>query len=333
MDRLTRDTLHLSGPTVSPQERGHGEQSAINCTTAKPPLPAPVAELVQDSLAGNTRRAYASDLERFLDWGGAIPATDEMVATYLAQHARSHAASTLARWLTSLAKAHRAAGLADPTESELVAATLRGIRRRHGRIPRQAKPLLRDDLLALLDSMGNGVKDARDRALLLIGFAGGFRRAELVALDIADIEPVRQGIILTIRRSKTDQYGEGRRIGIPHGRTRHCPVRALENWQTVSGIVHGAVFRRVNRHGHVLGQRLSGEAVSIILQQRLRDAGFDPAGYSGHSLRAGFATSAAQAGATSWKIRQQTGHASDAMLGRYIREGEMFSDNAAGMVL
>lgn len=333
MDGLTRDTLHLSRPTNGCSENGDGKQIAINCTRNNAALPAPVAEFIQDSLATNTRRAYASDLRKFKDWGGVLPATDRMIAAYLADHAFSRAPATLTRWLTSLSKAHRAAGLDDPTGSELVVATLRGIRRRRGHASDQAKPLLRDDLFAVLDSLGSGMKDIRDRALLLVGFAGGFRRSELVALDIADIEPDRQGLIITIRRSKTDQYGEGRRIGIPHGRSRHCPVKTLEAWLEASGITEGPVFRRVNRHGHVLNQRLSGEAVSIVLQQRLRDIGYDPAGYSGHSLRAGFATSAAQAGASSWKIRQQTGHASDAMLARYIRDGELFVENAVSALL
>ncbi|MEF2559286.1 site-specific integrase, partial [Aurantimonas sp. C2-5-R2] len=171
--------------------------------------------------------------------------------------------------------------------------------------------------------MSDRPKDIRDRALLLIGFAGGFRRSELVGLDVADVETVRQGLVITLRRSKTDQTGAGRKIGIPHGRTRWCPVAALEVWLSTFGIEAGPILRGINRHGRVGDQRLSGEAVSIIVKKRLAAAGFDPEGYSGHSLRAGFATSAAQAGASSWKIRQQTGHASDAMLSRYIRDGEL----------
>ncbi len=136
-----------------------------------------------------------------------------------------------------------------------------------------------------------------------------------------------------LRRSKTDQEGAGRKIGIPHGRTRWCPVTALNSWMERAGIEEGPIFRPVDRHGKVGAQRLSGEGVSLVIKERAAAVGLDPDDYSGHSLRAGLATSAAAAGVSSWKIRQQTGHASDAMLARYIRDGEIFVDNAAGALL
>jgi integrase len=221
----------------------------------------------------------------------------------------------------------------NPTRSELVRTTLRGIKRKRRCTQQQAKALLREDLLLVLDTMGDDLKDIRDRALLLIGFAGALRRSELVALDVVDIVPVRRGIWLQLRRSKTDQDGRGDKIAIPYGRSRRCPVLALDAWLTASGITEGAIFRPVDRHGHVHGGRLSGEAVSIVVRERVAAAGLDPIGYSGHSLRAGFATSAAQAGVQVWRIKAQTRHASDAMLARYIREGELFRDNAAGALL
>jgi integrase len=214
-----------------------------------------------------------------------------------------------------------------------VKATLRGIRRRRGSAQREAKPLLKDDLFAVLDAIGDTLKDARDRALLLIGFAGGFRRSELVAIDIGAIEFVRQGAIIAIPRSKTDQLGTGRKVGIPLGRTRYCPVGALEGWNARAGLSAGPVFRPLSRHGRIIGTRLSGEAVSLIIKDRVAAARIDPAGYSGHSLRAGLATSAAQAGVSVFKIKAQTGHASEAMLSRYIRDGELFANNAAGALL
>ncbi|WP_436637648.1 site-specific integrase [Microbaculum sp. FT89] len=296
-------------------------------------LPDGVASYVRDSLAANTRRAYLSDLAHFEAWGGTIPAPDTMVADYLAQHCEALSVATLSRRLASIAKAHCARGLPSPTKSELVKATLRGIKRQKGTAQKEAKPLLRDDLFQVLAAMGNDAKSIRDRVLLLIGFAGGFRRSELVGLDVEDIEHVRQGIVVTLRRSKTDQLGQGRKIGIPLGRMRWCPVTALDEWLTRCGIETGPIFQRINRHGHIQMDRLSGEAVALVIRERLKAAGFDPTGYSGHSLRAGFATSAAQAGVSSWKIRAQTGHASDAMLARYIRDGELFSDNAAGALL
>jgi integrase len=181
--------------------------------------------------------------------------------------------------------------------------------------------------------MGDRLKELRDRALLLIGFAGGLRCSELGAINLIDVERVGEGIILTIRRSKTDQDGVGRRIGVPFGRTIHCPVRSLESWLSVARIEEGPVFRPVDRHGRVSVGRLFGEAVSLIVRDRMAAAGFDPTGYSGHSLRAGFATSATRAGVSTFKIRQQTGHASDAMLLRYVRDGELFLGNAAGVLL
>lgn len=138
---------------------------------------------------------------------------------------------------------------------------------------------------------------------------------------------------MTLRRSKTDQFSEGRKIGIPYGRTRWCPVSALAAWLSAACIDSGPLFRSVTRHGRVGSQRLSGEAISIILQKRAAAAGFDPQGYSGHSLRAGLVTSAARVGVPSWRIRAQTGHASDAMLSRYIRSGDLFMENAAAALL
>src|SRR5437763_2954962 len=198
--------------------------SAIHCTNS---LPDKVANYVCDSLSPNTRRAYLSDLAEFERWGGSIPASPEVVASYLADRADTLAVATLVRHLASISKAHEARGLPNPTRSELVRATLRGIRRTRGCAQREAKPLLRDDLLLLLDARGDGLKDIRDRALLLVGFAGALRRSELVGLDLGDIEHVRQGMVLTLRRSKTDQDGQGRKIGIPYGRSRWCTLAAL----------------------------------------------------------------------------------------------------------
>jgi integrase len=211
---------------------------------------------------------------------------------------------------------------------------MRGVRRAHGTAQRQEAPLLREQLFVVLGVMRDDrLKDLRDRALLLVGFAGGLRRSELAAINLIDFEGVREGIILTIRRSKTDQDGLGRKIGVPFGRTIHCPVRALESWLSAGRIEDEPVFRPVDRHGRVSASRLSGEVVAFIVRDRMVTAGFDPAGCSGHSLRAGFATSATQAGISTFKIRQQTGHASDAMLSRYVRDGELFLGNAAGILL
>lgn len=295
--------------------------------------PSQLMNLLTQSTSKATKLAYEADMAHYRAYGGIIPSTPDVLAFYLAELSHTHRPATISRRLAAIGKAHRLKGFNDPTKSELVKATLRGIRRTLGTAQDEAKPLMRDDLYDLLAVMGERPKDIRDRALLLIGFAGGFRRSELVGLDWCDIEHVRQGMVITLRRSKTDQEGKGRKIGLPFARGRWCPVKALEAWQTVSTKTDGPIFSVLNRHGYIGDKRLSGEAVSLIIKDRLKAVGRDPLGYSGHSLRAGFATSAAMAGASTYKIRQQTGHASDAMLSRYIRDGDMFSNNAAGCVL
>ncbi len=321
---LTSDNYYLSRPKTVP-----APGSPVDCTG----LPANVVRYVRASLADNTRRAYLSDLAHFEAWGGLFPASHETIATYLAAHADKLSVATLIRRLASLSKAHQERGLSNPTRSELVRATLRGIKRVRRENPRQAKPLLREDLLLVLDVVGDRLKDIRDRALVLIGFAGALRRAELVALDVADIERASSGIVLRLRHSKTDQEGKGHKILIPYGRTRWCPVSTLDVWLAASGITAGPIFRPVNRHGYVRDVRLSGEAVSLVVRGRVAAAGLDPTGYSGHSLRAGFATSAALAGVPAWRIRTQTRHASDVMMAGYIRQAGLLSDNAAGALL
>lgn len=301
---------------------------AINCK-----YDAAVRTYVDAGIAPATRRAYRADLAHFHAWGGMLPSSEEQLAAYLSDQATALKVATLGRRLAAISVAHEAQGLVNPVRSPLIRAVMRGIRRSHGVAPRQAKPLLREDLFAVLAAMGDRPKDVRDRALLLIGFAGAFRRSELVGLNLADVEPVRQGLVVTLPRSKTDQEGEGRRIGIPFGRTRWCPAKALDDWIAVAGLVDGSIFRRVDRHGRILPERMSGEAVCLVVRERASAAGYDPIGFSGHSLRAGFATSAAEAGVATWRIRRQTGHASDAMLVRYIRDGELFTDNAAGALL
>lgn len=291
------------------------------------------AFFIASSIAASTRQAYLSDLARFHAWGGSLPASPETVAAYLASHASTLAPASLARHLATLSKVHEANAWPNPCRGEMVRAVMRGIRRVRGTAQDQARPLLREELFLMLDAMGRDPRALRDRALLLIGWAGGFRCSELFALDLADVEPVREGLVLHIRRAKTDQTGAGRKVGIPMGRTRHCPVSAFEAWQTQLAAQGGPLFRPIDRNGYVRPTRLTGDSVSAILRARLADAGIASDGFSGHSLRAGLATSAAKAGVPSHKIRAQTGHASDAMLGRYIRDAEMFEGNAAGALL
>jgi site-specific recombinase XerD len=286
-----------------------------------------VRQYVDAALAANTVRAYRSDLHHFIAWGGTLPATEAQVAHYLAQHAATLAVSTLTRHLAAIAQAHRARGFPSPSESELVQATLRGIRRAHGRAVRQVAPLLKEQLIRMVRGL-SGSRGLRDRALLLIGFAGALRRAELVALDVEDVCVTPDGILLHLRRSKTDPDGIGREIAIPWVQGRHCPGRALWDWLQIADITTGAIFRRVDPFDHVLPKRLTPQSVSLIIKQRGAAIGLDPSHYAGHSLRAGFVTSATAKGASPSSIRDQTGHKSDAMMQRYVRHAHRFAHNS-----
>jgi integrase len=185
----------------------------------------------------------------------------------------------------------------------------------------------------MLDVLDIDLAGCRDRALLLLGFAGALRRSELVGLDVADLTEGTDGLRVRLQRSKTDQEGVGRTVGIPYGSNPvTCPVRAWLAWLEVSGITEGAAFRPVDRHGRIGTTRLSGQAVALVLKRHAARAGLDPGEMAGHSLRAGLATSAAAAGVPERVIAEQTGHKGTAMLRRYIREGSLFRENAASAV-
>lgn len=285
-----------------------------------------VSDYLLAALATNTQRAYQQDLQHFLNWGGTIPATPECVASYLASHAAHLSVATLNRRMVAIGRAHRLLKLVSPTTTELVSATMQGIRRLNGQAQRHVLPVLKQDIQAMVKGM-TGIKGVRDKALLLTGFAGAFRRSELVALRVEDLQFVEEGAIVHLRRSKTDQIGHGRDVAIPYVRGKACPVRAIKQWLKQSEIESGCLFRRVSRYGSVLSQGLSAQSVALIVKARALAAGLNAEHYSGHSLRAGFATSAAKANVSSWKIRQQTGHRSDAMLQRYIRDAQLFKDS------
>lgn len=309
-----------------------------------------VAERARDyarnARAANTIRAYRSAWADFTSWcvaaaRQALPADPDTVALYLTSLADGGLkTSTMQVRLSAISQAHKAAQLETPTRSATVSVVWSGIRRTLGTAQEGKAPTLVEDLRSMVAAMtprrGQAWRmlELRDRALLLLGFAGAFRRSELVAIDVDDLDVSRAGVVIRQRRSKTDQEGQGRRIGIPNGsRADTCPVRALQAWLTASGISSGPVFRRVNRHGQVLPGRLSGEAVAIVVKRRAEVVGLDPERLAGHSLRAGLATSAAAAGASERSIMAQTGHRSVTMVRRYIRDGELFRpDNAAAVV-
>jgi integrase len=311
---LTSDNLPLSDPNSrQPDASSSQRRRALS-----------VEDYLRAAIAANTRRAHESDLRQFLAWGGAIPASPEMVAAYLADRAGDLAVTTLERHLASISRAHSARGLENPTRSDLVKACLRGIRRVHGTRQRQVAPILVNDLRAMIGPLGDDLRGLRDRALLLVGFAGAFRRSELVAINCKNLEWAQGGLIVTLQRSKTDQEGRGRCVPIPRGSSDLCPVKALETWLRSAEIVEGRVFRAIDCHGNIHGDGLSPESVARIIKKRAAAVGLDPARFSGHSLRAGRVTSAAAAGVAGWAIRRVTGHRSEATLHRYIRPLDLF---------
>jgi integrase len=308
-------------------------------------LTVPLAELgeqargyLEQSKAANIRRAYAADWRTFTAWCAGhklanLPATVETVALFLVDHAGVRNASTLQRYLMSIAHAHEAAGADIPTASPAVRAAWSGIRRQHGTAQVGKAPAQVDELRRMVATLGGDLRGLRDRALLLLGFAGAFRRGELVGLDIADIDFTPAGLVVTVRHSKTDQEGVGRQAGIPTGLyTAMCPLRALGDWLAESGIADGPLFRPVDRGGHVGAARLNDRAVARIVQRTAAAAGLDSTRYAGHSLRAGLAASAAAAGVEERDIMRQTGHRSVAVMRRYVRDGQLFRANAAAAV-
>ncbi len=318
-------------PLSQPKNEGKSPEH-LQLTANENSLPAPTSHYLQAAISNNTRRAYRSDVAHFIKWGGIIPSSPEVVTAYITQYAGTVKAATLARRLVSIGRAHTSQGLVNPCGHDLVRATLRGIRRIHGVASRQVAPAVREDMLQMVEGL-RGVKGVRDRALLLLGFAGAFRRSELVSLTVADLEFVDRGLVVHLRRSKTDQEGVGRKIAIPFARGSVCPVEAIRDWLTTSGISDGPVFRPVTRHGRIGALSLSGHAVAEIVKARARAAGLNPVNYSGHSLRAGLITSAAMLGVSVWKIKAQSGHRTDAMVSRYVRDADLFTNNAAGAVL
>ncbi len=292
-----------------------------------------VRQLLRAVFSDNTKRAYQSDLQSFLRWGGHIPSSPEEIARYIAENCPRLSVVTLRRHVSALVNVHMALELREnPAQHPLVSKTLKGAARTHGAAQRVVKPLLIEDLRRILDLEGNTVADCRNKALLTIGYAGGFRRSELVALNRHDIEERLEGLVINITKSKTDQEKAGRTIGIPFSRGCHCPVRLLLDWMQLCDPNQDAVFRGCAKGGSITDKRLSGEAVAKVVKASVARIGLNPDQYSGHSLRAGFVTSAVAAGARTDLIRKQTGHTSDQTMARYIRDGDMFRQNAVSLL-
>jgi site-specific recombinase XerD len=289
-----------------------------------------------DERARATRRAYEADVRGFEAWCGArglaaLPATAGTVAVYLAALARDgKRPSTIRRALAGIQSAHRQRGCLWPRGEPTIARVLRGIRRRHGAPPAQKAALDDRDLAAMVGVLGGELEGLRDRALLTLGWLGAFRRSELAALVLEDVTRTREGLVVRVVRSKADQEGRGGEKAIPYAsQASLCPVRALEAWLEASGITGGAIFRAVDRCGRLHRGALSDRTVARIVQRVAARAGLDPARLGGHSLRAGFCTTAARQGKSLDAIMRQTLHKTERQVRTYIRSATVWENNAA----
>jgi site-specific recombinase XerD len=289
--------------------------------------------------AAATRRAYRSDWGIFATWCAArgavaLPAAPETVAAFLAAEADTGAKpSTITRRSAAIRYAHALAGHEPPTAAEAVKTTMRGIRRTHRTAPAQKAPATAERIAMMIAAIPvDTLRGKRDRALILLGFAGAFRRSELVALRVEDITETPDGLRVTIRRSKTDQEGQGHEIAVPRG-ARLRPVEALRAWLDAAGVAEGPVFRRLVKGGRATADALSAESVADIVKRHAAVAGLDPEQFAGHSLRAGFLTSGAEAGASIFKLMEVSRHRSVDTLRGYVRRAELFKDHAGSAFL
>ena len=298
---------------------------------------------LKSSKANNTVRAYKSD---FKDFGlfcaqngfKSLPTEPKIVSLYLTHLSTNQVKmSTLKRRLVSIGVIHKLKGYYLDTKHPIIIENIMGIKRRKGSIQIGKKPILINSLkliINIIDEYNNiKIKKFRDRSIILIGFSGGFRRNEIVSLDYDDLDFVAEGLKIKLKRSKTDQFGEGLVKGLPYfDNTQYCPVLSLKNWIEVSNIRSGPVFRRLSKGSKISENRLTDQTVALIIKKYLKLAGIDNKNYSGHSLRSGFATSAAESGAEERSIMAMTGHKSPEMVRRYIKEANLFKNNALNKI-
>jgi len=294
------------------------------------------------SKANNTLRAYKSD---FKDFGAfcykhgfdSLPTEPKIVSLYLTYLSKTSKISTLRRRLVSISMVHKLKGHYLDTKHPLIIENLMGIKRVKGSLQKGKKPILIKDLKLIINAIdeqkNEEIKKARDKAIVLVGFGGGFRRTELVSLDHEDLEFVPEGLKITIKRSKTDQFGEGMTKGLPYFTNQeYCPVINLKKWLELSKIKAGPIFRRFTKGASVTNNRLTDQTVVLIIKNYLNLAGIDNSNFSGHSLRSGFATVAAESGADERSIMAMTGHKTTQMVRRYIREANIFKNNALNKI-
>ena len=293
---------------------------------------------LQSSKANNTVRAYKSD---FKDFGlfcakngfKSLPSEPRIVSLYLTYlSTKDSKISTLKRRVVSIGVIHRLKGYYLDMKHPSIIENIMGIKRRKGSIQKGKKPILINNLKQLINVIDEknkeDLKKLRDRSIILIGFSGGFRRNEIVSLDYEDLDFVEEGLKIQIRRSKTDQFGEGSVKALPYfDSSKYCPVISLKNWIEISKISTGPLFRRFVKGSKLSKNRLTDQTVALLIKQYLQLAGIDSKNYSGHSLRSGFATSAAESGAEERSIMDMTGHKSTEMVRRYIKEANLFKNN------
>jgi len=298
---------------------------------------------LQSSKANNTVRAYKSD---FKDFGlfcaqngfKSLPSEPKIVSLYLTYLSTKDAKmSTLKRRLVSIGVIHRLKGHYLDTKHPSIIENIMGIKRRKGSIQKGKKPILIShlkQLINVIDQQDNeDIKKLRDRSIILIGFSGGFRRNEIVSLDYSDLDFVEEGLKIQIRRSKTDQFGEGLVKALPYfDNSKYCPVVSLKSWINISKINSGALFRRFSKGSKLSNHRLTDQTIALLIKQYLEIVGIDSKNYSGHSLRSGFATAAAESGAEERNIMAMTGHKSTEMVRRYIKEANLFKNNALNKI-
>ena len=298
---------------------------------------------LKSSKANNTIRAYKSD---FSDFGlfcakngfKSLPSEPKIVSLYLTHLSTKEVKmSTLKRRLVSIGVIHKLKGHYLDTKHPSIIENIMGIKRRKGSYQNGKKPILINNLkeiIKVIDRLDiNPIVKLRDRTIILIGFSGGFRRNEIVSLNYEDIEFVSEGVKITLKRSKTDQFGQGFLKGIPYfDNPRYCPVISIQNWFEISNIKSGPLFRRFSKGSKLSSMRLTDQTVALIIKKYLELAGLDSKNYSGHSLRSGFATSAAESGADERSIMTMTGHKSTEMVRRYIKEASLFKNNALNKI-
>ena len=293
----------------------------------------PECSLARASRSRNTLRAYTQAMSAFRDWCGtkgveSLPASPEAVASYLSHRMKQGAkAATLSVTSSAIRHWHKQAGHQSPTESQGVQDVARGIRRTIGTAQTQKKPATAERLSAMLAHVPDTMHGKRDRALILLGFAGAFRRSELAGLELADVAFTEQGMDVLLRFSKTDQEGAGQSVAIPHGQSL-LPVKAVQEWIAAAGITEGPLFRSVGKSGKVSGNALVSEDIARAVKRYAKAAGLDVADFSGHSLRAGFVTSAAERNADINRIMDQTRHTDPRTVRKYIRRAERYRDHA-----